>query len=243
MLRRLFQAAAVLLAASAVAAPPAEAQRVDPNRIIELHVNAEADNRAFDIATLEGRRSRMTFAGNGTYEISPIVLDRAGRRFRLTIYKGAENAPSEQLRQVEQVEAQLGVPVAIRSMPTVSVVVDGTRRRPTAAGQVPSQFQFASLSTQVRRSLATFSGDCCVTCGTVTACGCAVAGMSCGSCCSDACCPPPEEEEKKPPPGGVVLFHAPRSFEQMVGRCGKQVKDEERILTPRATTRTAMVSR
>jgi hypothetical protein len=33
------------------------------------------------------------------------------------IYKGPENARSEQLRQVEQVDAQFGVPVAIRSMP------------------------------------------------------------------------------------------------------------------------------
>jgi hypothetical protein len=46
-----------------------------------------------------------------------------------------------------------------------------------------------------------------------------------------------------PPPGGLVLFQAPRSFEQMAGRCGKQVKDEERILTPRAGTRTVMASR
>lgn len=37
-----------------------------------------------------------------------MVTDRAGRRFRLTIDKGPENAPSRDLRQVEQVDAQLG---------------------------------------------------------------------------------------------------------------------------------------
>lgn len=224
MLQRLLHSAAVLLAASAVAVSSAEAQRVDPDRIIELHVNAEAENKSFDLSTLEGRRSRMTFAGHGTFEISPIVTDRAGRRFRLTIYKGPENAPSEDLRQVEQVDAQLGVPVAIRSMPTVSVIVDGTRQRQTAAGQAPSQFQVVALATQVRRSFPTFSGECCVKCGRVTACGCAVSS-DCGSCCSDACC-----AQVLPPPGGLVLFQAPRRFEQMVGRYGKQVKDEERIL-------------
>ena len=31
------------------------------------------------------------------------------------------------------------------------------------------------------------AGSCCVTCGSVTACGCAVS-HSCGSCCSDPCC-------------------------------------------------------
>lgn len=238
MLQKLLHSAAVLLAASAVAVSSAGAQRVDPNRIVDLHVNAEAENKSFDISTLEGRRSRLTFAGHGTYEISPVVTDRTGRRFRLTIYKGPENAESEDLRQVEQVDAQLGVPVAIRSMPTVSVIVDGTRQRQAAAGQAPSQFQVASLQTEVRRSLRAFS-DCCVTCGRVTACGCAVSGMTCGSCCSDGCCAQPAP----PPGGGLVFFQAPRSFEQMIGRCGKQVKDEERILTPRATTRTVMASR
>ena len=239
MLQKLLRSAALLLAATAVAVSPAEAQRVDPNRIIELHVNAEAENRSFDIPTLEGQRSRLTFAGHGTYEISPVVTDRAGRRFRLTIYKGPENAPSKDLRQVEQVDAQLGVPVAIRSMPTVSVIVDGTRQRQSAAGQAPSQFQVVSLAAQVRRALPAFDGWCCVRCGNVTACACAVSS-ECGSCCSDACCP----QQPAPPPGnGLVLFQAPRSFEQMIGRCGKQVKDEERILTPRAGTRTAMASR
>lgn len=238
MIQKLLHSAALFLAATSVAVSPAEAQRVDPDRIIELHVNAEADNKSFDIATLEGRRSRLTFAGHGTYEISPVVTDRAGRRFRLTIYKGPENAPSEDLRQVEQVDAQLGVPVAIRSMPTVSVIVDGTRQRQAAASQAPSQFQVVSLATQVRRSFPAFS-YCCVTCGRVTACGCAVSGMDCGSCCSDGCCAQPAP----PPGGGLVFFQAPRSFEQMVGRCGKHVKDEERILTPRAGTRTVMASR
>ena len=237
MLQKLRYSAAVLFAASALGMSSAEAQRVDPNRIVDLHVNAEAENKSFDLSTLEGRRSRLTFDGHGTFEISPVVTDRAGRRFRLTIYKGPENAKSEDLRQVEQVDAQLGVPVAIRSMPTVSVIVDGTRQRQTAAGQAPSQFQLVSLATQVRRSFTTF-GECCVRCGRVTACGCAVSS-DCGSCCSDACCPP----APLPPPEGLVRFEAPRTFEQMVARCGKHVKDEERILTPRAGTRTAMASR
>ncbi|HYW06477.1 MAG TPA: hypothetical protein VE913_05955, partial [Longimicrobium sp.] len=100
-------------------------------------------------------------------------------------------------------------------------------------------FRLASLQTSGLTRL-TFDGECCVTCGNITVCGCAVSGMPCGSCCSDGCCKPkqPVEEEVIP----VALRLQPRSFTQLAGICGKQVKDEERILTPRPN-RTAVASR
>jgi hypothetical protein len=232
---------ALLLTALAGAAAPAAAQRIDPDRVIDLHVNAEADNRSFDGSVIEGGRFRMTFAGHGTYEIAPILVDAATNTFRLTIYSGPEGAATGALREVEKVNARQGIAVAIRSMPAVSVIVDGTRRRSTTS-QAPAQstYRLASLGTSGLARPTTFDGECCVTCGNITVCGCAVSGMSCGSCCSDGCCKPkqPVEEEVKP----VALRLQPRSFTQLAGTCGKQVKDEERILTPRLN-RTAVASR
>ena len=46
----------------------------------------------------------------------------------------------------------------------------------------------ASASSQSTASIPDVDGTCCVTCGSTTACACAVS-MSCGSCCADTCCP------------------------------------------------------
>jgi hypothetical protein len=188
---------AVALGVPAVAA----AQRVDPDRIIDLHVNAEAHNQSFDGSVPEGGRFRLTFAGTGTFELSPVLVNASTRTFRVTIYSGPEDAESSALRAAETVTARQGVPVAIRSMPSVSLVVDGTRRRTAAAPAPVSGFQLALL----RAAEPLLFGECCVTCGLVRACGCSVT-MSCGSCCADGCCPkPPIEQESctgsSPEPG------------------------------------------
>lgn len=197
-------------------------QRIDPDRIIDLHVNAEAQNQAFDGSVVEGGRFRLTFVGVGTFELSPVVTDTDGRTFRITVYAGAEDAESQALREAETVVARLGVPVPLRSMPSVSVVVDGTRRRGTAAALAESSYHFALQSIA-----APSFGECCVTCGLIRACGCAVT-MSCGSCCADGCCPkPPIETETR-----FRYVPASRDFLRFASACGRPVKDEERILTP-----------
>lgn len=236
MLKSLMVKSGLLVAFVAGAHASASAQRIDPNLVIDLHVNAEAENRAFDGSVMEGRRFRLTFRGNATYEISPVRVSAQDRTFRLTIYKGPEGAATEALRVVEQLEVRQGVPAVIPSMPTVSIVVDGTRTAQAAAGASQAVYRTASMRTPAPQALTSrLLGECCITCGTITACGCAV-GMSCGSCCSDACCKPIDHDH------AAALNLRARSFAQLIGRCGKQVKDSERILTPRVA-RTVIASR
>lgn len=226
-------AGGLLLALLARGAAPAEAQRIDPNRIVDLHVNAEGENQSFDGSVPEGQRFRLTFAGRGTYELSPVLLNAATRTFRITVYAGAENAETGDLRLVERVDARQGVPVVIRSLSRFSVVIDGTRGRTASRPGQQARYQF-SVNSAARRTLRPFFGSCCVRCGTVQACACRVV-MECGECCADGCCPvpPAEEDPKLPPPGAMML--APRPFAQLAGACAKPVRDEERLFTPRAS--------
>lgn len=240
MFRSLMMMGGFLVAFVAGAHSSAAAQRVDSNLVIDLHVNAEAENRALDGSVIEGRRFRLTFRGTGTYEISPVRTSAQNRTFRLTIYKGPEGAATEALRVVEHVDVREGVPAVIPSMPTVSVVVDGTRQR-QASADAQTLYQTAALRSAVSDGFRTrLFGECCVTCGNITACGCAV-GMSCGSCCSDGCCRPTDPPIDNPSRVATMNLR-PRSFAQLIGRCGKQVKDSERLLTPRPA-RTVIASR
>lgn len=218
---RMLIAAAGWLAATLVAAP-GSAQRVDPTRIIDLHVNAEADNRSFDATVVEGKRFRLSFDGVGTFEIMPLVLNQARGTFRVTVYRGPEGAESADLRLVETVDAQVGVPVALRSMPSVGLVIDGVRSAEAVAAMTSNQ--------AVRSAWRGFAmqDDCCVTCGNVTACGCRVVA-DCDFCCVAPCC-----KMEDPASFDRIVPATDRSFARMAGQCGNPIKDEERIHTTAA---------
>ena len=210
--------------ATLVLAVPAAAQAIDPTRIIELHVNAEGENRAFSASVVEGKRMRMTFDRVGTFELQPVVVDLARGAFRVTVFRGPVDAESEDLRQVEVVEVRTGVPVAIRSMPSVGLVIDGVRTASAGPG----------LVSNLGRSFASLAQDsCCVKCGNVTACGCAVDG-SCGTCCVIPCC------RMEDPISNDRFLPAQRSFARLAGQCGDPIRDEERIHTVAA--RPAMIA-
>jgi hypothetical protein len=229
MLRRLLLS--VALAAGMMAAP-ASAQRIDATRIIELHVNAERHHQAFGGSVVEGGRFRMTFDGIGTFEIMPLVLDEARGIFRVVVYKGVVDAESDELEAVETVDARLGVPVNLRSMPSVGLVVDGMR----TANAPAVTTSFASLLSLRARALSV-SDRCCVECNGVTACACAVKS-DCGYCCVIPCCPP------EPMSGPSRFFPAPRTFARAAGQCGEPIIDAERIHTaPRGPSVVAVAGR
>lgn len=225
MLRSWILAGSVLVAGLGVHAPAA-AQRVDATRIIELHINAEADNRSIGGSVPEGKSFRMTFGRVGTFEIVPVILDEARGTFRVTVYRGPVGAEADDLRAVETVGARLGVPVPLRSMPSVGLVIDGIRRVGPQAEAGTASFSFAAAAP-VRIARATMQDRCCVTCGQIMACGCAVSG-SCGNCCVQPCCPPIKET------AGDRFLPAPRVFARMTAPCGTPIRDEERIHTPAA---------
>lgn len=215
-----------LLAACLLAQVPATAQRVDQTRIIDLHVNAEAQDRSFGGSVAEGQGFRMTFQGVATFEIVPVIVDEARGTFRVTVYRGPVNGEAADLRAVETVSARLGVPVALRSMPSAGLVIEGVRRAAPRAQVRPAAFNF-TRSAPARMARATLGDRCCVTCGTVTSCACRVIN-DCGNCCVNPCCPPPVETSND------RFLPAPRTLVRLAGQCGDPIRDEERIHTSAA---------
>jgi hypothetical protein len=200
---------------------PAHAQRINPNRVINLHVNVESENRSFAGAVMEGQGYRITLQGVGSFEIMPVLVS-AGL-YAVAVHGGPENAEPEDLRPLETVNVREGVPVALRSIPTVALVIEGSRLAASTSRVQPIAFNFTSMPRSAQNR-------CCVTCGKVTACACAVEA-DCGSCCSGPCCPPEVTLEAR-------FFPAAQRFAS--GRCGTPIREEERLFTP--SIRTARIA-
>lgn len=212
MLKARIAAAALMLASLLTAGQTAQAQRVNPSRVIDLHLNMESDNQSFTGSVVEGKAFRITVLGVGTFEIMPVLV--AEGRYAVAVHGGPEGAESADLRQVETLTVREGVPVALRSIPRVGLVIDGSRIAQPRAVVRPAAYTFASMpqATQDR---------CCVQCGDYVACGCKV-DATCGFCCVEPCCPPPviTAEDRYFP-------RAPR----FAARCGRAIRDEERLFT------------
>lgn len=193
---------------------PLQAQRmVNPGRIIDLHINAESRNVSLDGSVVEGGRFQLTFDDQVTYAISPVQSDDSGDRFLVTLLRG--NGPQDSLTftPIEAVPATLGRPVPFKSLPLVTVVIDGVRGARATSGS-----GFVSFVGRV----GAFQDTCCVKCGGIGACGCKVSG-TCGFCCINPCCPEPVSNDR--------FLPAPRPlFTSSETRC-KSVPDSERLFT------------
>jgi hypothetical protein len=216
---------ALLLALTAVLPSSLAAQCIDPTRIIDMHVDVESENAAFDGSVAEGRRFRISIAGSGSYELAPVLAEPRAGRFHVTVYRGPEGAQPSQMRIAGTVTARQGIPVALPGMPSVSLVIDGVRTAQPVAAPSGAQLIARAARAVVRPSLQT---ECCVRCGNVTACGCRVV-HTCDLCCTAGCCRPGDIQQT------MNLLPAERTFAQLAGACGQPIKDEERIFTPRAT--------
>ena len=114
--------------AAAVAALPAalSAQRIDPARIINMHINAEAQNVSLSGSIPEGGRFRLTMPDRTVYAVSPVLVQ--GRRFMVTILRGdgkPEDGDKQNWRVVETAQATIGRPVPLRTLRQVTVVIEG----------------------------------------------------------------------------------------------------------------------
>lgn len=230
------------MAAAAVALPTAlSAQRVDPHRIINLHINAEARNVSMSGSVPEGGRFRLTMPDRTVYAVSPVLVQ--GQTFLVTLLRGSgkpEDGDEQSWRIVETVRATVNRPVPFRALRQVTVVIEGVES--ATASAAPVRFELASYR-RLLRSLAPFDGECCVTCNGIGACGCRVIA-SCGSCCVPPCrC----DTQPAPPPGGGMALRAGRDnlAAYASGRRCPPVPDEERIFTARSEppTRTVLSSR
>jgi hypothetical protein len=206
------------------------AQRVDPTRIIRMHINAEEQNVSLTGSIPEGGRFRVFFAADRSmYAVSPALV--RGETFTVSLLRGdgkPEDGDNQNWRLLETVSARLGRPVALRSLRKVTVVIDGTETAgaPAATGaSVP-----VSLASYLPRPLS-LSGECCVTCNGVGACGCRVVA-SCGSCCVPPC------DCKVSPLRPSTMLLAPEQGATLAafspGRRCPPVPDDERLFTARA---------
>ncbi|MFL5382087.1 MAG: hypothetical protein ACJ8GN_06195 [Longimicrobiaceae bacterium] len=130
-----FRLGALVLAAAALAASagPAPAQRVDPNRIIDFHLNAERPNVSFDGSMKEGGRFRVTTPDRGTYALSIVQLNAARKLFAVTVLRGGGQGHTMTYRVLETVRATIDVPAPLTSLPYMTVVIEGTRTAQTSA--------------------------------------------------------------------------------------------------------------
>lgn len=228
------------LAAGAVALPAAlSAQRVDPSRIINMHINAEAQNVSLSGSIPEGGRFRLTLPDRRVYALSPVLVQ--GQTFSVTLLRGdgkPEDGDKQNWRVVETVQAIVGRPVPFRTLHQVTVVIEGVDAAAQAtAAAAPVRFEPASYRLLVRSMFFLYDGECCVTCNGVGGCGCKV-DAPCGSCCVAPCrC----DTQPAPPPGGLVLGRGRDILTAASRRRCPPVPDDERIFTARAGHPAAMV--
>lgn len=186
-----------------VAAAPAGAQRIDPDRIFD--VTLEVEGQMMSAVIREGSFLRLTLRETEEYHFSPVLQQGRGGKVLLAVSVGTTGRP-ETRRIVERLELSPGVPIALRTAPALRIVVDAVRRADVeqsaggAPGAAPAPFRFASSSQD---------GSCCVCCEGACACACGVK-MSCGHCCSPGCCDPmfPTSNDRTPIVTGSARFAA-----------------------------------
>ncbi|HET7463286.1 MAG TPA: hypothetical protein VFJ82_18675 [Longimicrobium sp.] len=188
--------------------------------MIDLHVNAERQNVSFQGSVTDGGRFRLTMAETGQmYALS--ILHREGTRFSVTVERAEGTKDNPTFTPIERVEATLGRPAALHALPYFTVVIDGTRRADPTVSRFPAVQPV--LATYTRRALV--DDYCCVSCGGVIACACAV-NSTCGQCCVNPCC------KKTDPAGGPTAFlPSPdtRPLSALGQRPCRRVRDSERL--------------
>ena len=210
----------IALAVAAAHPASAAAQRADPNRIIDFHVNMEQPNVSFSGSVLEGGQFRISRAGGGTYALSMVLLNASRNLFAVTVFRGGGAGDTTTFRPLQTVHATVNVPAPLTALPYMTVVIERTRA-PRASAPFGPVFNLAAYT---RRVVSGGFDRCCVECGGVRACGCAVQG-DCGYCCVNPCC----DTQPAPPPGGGMAAYFPDRPLQKAGRRCKEVPVNERI--------------
>lgn len=219
------------LVVAAVAAAPATAQRIDPDRIFD--VTLEVNGQMMSAVIREGSFLKLTLHETDEYHLSPVLQQGGSGRVLLAVSRGTVGQPQSR-RIVERLELSPGTPASLRTAPTLRIVVDAIRRadpRQTAAGvsgRRSGAFQFASAAQD---------GSCCVCCEGACACACGVQ-MSCGHCCTTGCCDPmfPTSNDRTP------ILTGPARFAGLTGNgCTRgSLLDRRRTPAPEREVRTAL---
>jgi hypothetical protein len=120
-----FLRAWVPLSLALAVAAPAAGQRIDPNRVFDVTV--EVDGKLMEASIREGCFLRLTLPAGGEYHFSPVLQAGRTTRVLVAVSHGATGQPETQ-RVVERLQLAIGVPVTLRTAPTLRIVLDEIRR-------------------------------------------------------------------------------------------------------------------
>jgi hypothetical protein len=161
---------------------PLTAQRVDPTRVVDITM--QLPTQMLSASIREGGTFNLTFQRTkDEYEFVPIMQRGDARTVTMTVYRTTAGEPSTR-QIVERVNLSAGVPATLRSNPEITLVLDRIRNAaPQTQAFRPATYSLTAAASWRR---AAQEGQCCVCCGGVCACACAVR-MSCGSCAMPGC--------------------------------------------------------
>lgn len=177
MNRMLSHGLRLLVLAALLPALPTAAQRVDPTRVLDVTV--QLPDQIMSASIREGGSLNLRLLStNEEFDLVAVAQGRDTRGATIAVYRVTPGPPPTR-RIVERVSLTPGVPAALRNG-GITVVLDRVRTVTTASrtslhAAPPLPSRWASLQE-----------NCCVCCGGVCACACAVK-MSCGSCAMPGC--------------------------------------------------------
>ncbi|HEX2080573.1 MAG TPA: hypothetical protein VHG08_22910 [Longimicrobium sp.] len=138
-----------LVAALALAAAPARAQQIDPDRIFE--VTMEVDGQMMSAMIREGSFLRLTVRETDEYHFSPVMQPGNTGRMLVAVSLGTTGQPQTR-RVVERLVLSPGVPVTLRTAPALRIVLDEISRARQSSTGSTSGTGIAPGSTPARNS-------------------------------------------------------------------------------------------
>lgn len=152
-------------------------------RVVEMELVIE-DGEVLQVSIKEGSAGTL-HTPQYTLALVPRVIDAAGGEVELRVVHlpgGQERGPARASEPMP-VLVKEGIPAPLAHFPIEVQVVDIRHAEPAQAATVaPISLDEVLLFQED----VTAAANCCVTCGSVTLCGCKVS-MRCGFCCVDCC--------------------------------------------------------
>lgn len=154
----------------------------DGTKIVTLQISLDG-TPVVDASAIEGRMLTTHIRNRGDYGFQPTVLDDG--RVLVDVFEITRAVPGEVERKIQTIAVNADAPIALTADPGIAVQLVDIRDRPGSTS--PSSVSFASFSSTMPQPFREeFLDNCCVTCGNVTSCGCAVSD-SCGCCETEEC--------------------------------------------------------
>lgn len=143
---------------------------------------------AFRVVAPEGQlASYHDFSTGRALAIVPRIVDAAGGDLDLDVYRleaGAYSEPMVLRERIDSIRAKVGYPSHLSLEEFLRIDVIQFVPTVTASGPMSTLSTVAVENPGETLLPAPGGGPCCITCDTVTVCGCSVSG-SCGSCTGD----------------------------------------------------------